>query len=183
MARPHKLKAANPEPPPQAQNMLRVLDEHLSQPPIDGPKPWSDDVERIAISHALRASSAQTALVAAGVAPSTASAWLSDDPPPCYQSACIALSARLKRAEEACTADILGRIYLASSDPKLWTAGAWILERSRGYVVKQNAQDGPSIVVNIGHMSVGTNRQLREAVGDVIDAVPMLLPERKPDPA
>jgi hypothetical protein len=94
------------------------------------------------------------ALCAAGAAPGTAKIWLSDDPPPSYQSACAALSGRLKAAEHVCSQTLLGRIYQASEDPKHWTAAAWVMERSRGYVVQQQQLNGPATVVNIGTVNV-----------------------------
>jgi hypothetical protein len=166
---------------------LADFDALLQEPPIAGPKGWTDDLERAAIARCCIGTPPPIALVSCGVGRTQAFAWLSDEPPEGYKSACLALAERLKRASDWMEANALARINAAAAaDPKQWTALAWILERSRGYVVKQNQQDGPSIVVNIGSVNVtsGAPRaQLREAVDEVIDAVPMLTEGRKPDPA
>jgi len=94
------------------------------------------------------------ALCAAGVAHRTALEWLSDSPPEMYQSACLALAARLKEAELACAAGLFANIHRAAQDPRYWTAAAWTLERKHGYIVQQQGMGGPTTVVNIGRVII-----------------------------
>jgi hypothetical protein len=111
-----------------------------------------------------------------GIAHATADTWLSDEPPEMYRSACLALAGRLKAAQDASEKMLLGRILRASEDPRHWTAGAWILERSRGYIVRQDRGEGPQVVVNIGVLHVGERRDT--PVSQIIDAeaIPASLP-------
>jgi Tfp pilus assembly protein PilX len=94
------------------------------------------------------------ALCAAGGELRNAHLWLSDEPPPSYQSACAALSSRLKEAEQACAAGLFANIHKAAQDPRYWTAAAWTLERKHGYVAQQQQLNGPATVVNIGTLNV-----------------------------
>ena len=180
MARPHRLRASNPTVPAPTQEHLAVITDLMEQSPIAGPKPWSDDVERAALFHVTRASTPLMALCSAGVPKGTATAWLSDEPPPCYHSACTALSERLKSASELCSKTLLGRIYAASEDPKHWTAAAWIMERSRGYVVKQDTDNGPKVVVNIGQLTVnqGQSAALPRAQWDDVIEGESVIPDQ-----
>ena len=139
--------------PPQA-DFLTKVDSILDLPAIPGPKPWTDDVERAAVWHTCHASTPVMALCSSGASLTAAKVWLSDEPPEAYRSACVALAGRLKAAEHVCSQTLLGRIYAASDDPKHWTAAAWIMERSRGYVVQQQQLNGPATVVNIGTLNV-----------------------------
>ena len=161
MAAPHaaprkqRSRHSPPAAPPLAvHHAIQDLDTLLALPPIDGPKPWTDTFERAALAHVAAASNPLVALSAYGVAKSTASVWLSDDPPPMFKSACHALAERLKVTQDWCETDLFGRIRNASADPRHWTAAAWILERSRGYIVQQPQGSGPSIVVNIGRLEL-----------------------------
>ncbi len=160
------------QPSPEQAAFLTAVDGVLELPPIPGPKPWTDDVERAAVWHVCHASTPVQALCASGASPSSAKSWLSEEPPPTYQRACAALSDRLKAAEHVCSTTLLGRIYQASSDPKHWTAAAWIMERSRGYVVQQNPNAGPSTVVNIGQVVVNGTLATPERAA-IIEAVPI----------
>jgi hypothetical protein len=172
LARPHTLNKANPQLPAEQVDYLHQVDSLLALPPIDGPKPWSDNVERAAIWHCTRASTPVNALCAAGVAATTAQHWTSEEPPEAYRSACVALVGRLKSAHEVCSQTLLGRIYAAADDPKHWTAAAWIMERSRGYVVKQDGVSGPTTVVNIGQVVINGKASpvpVRD-LEDVVDA-------------
>lgn len=171
MARPHKLRAANPTVPPETALQVQQADALMSLPPIPGPKPWSDDLERAAIWHALHSAPPEFALSAAGVVPSTAKTWLSDEPPPCYQSACTSLSLRLKQAEQACAAGLFANIHKAAQDPRYWTAAAWTLERKHGYVAQQQGQGGPTTVVNIGQVTINTSSPPNRE--PIIDADPI----------
>lgn len=188
MANPTLARRTKHSPPadiaPALKASLHKLDSLLSEAPIPGPKPWSDELERAALVRCANASNPHLALSSCGVPPGTASDWLSDHPPDAYRSACTALRNRLKSAWDWCETDLLERIRLASLDPKHWTAAAWILERSRGYVVKQQQQDGPSIVVNIGRLElvqgapraglpVRQHRELPAAEDAVIEAMPV----------
>jgi hypothetical protein len=171
MARPHKLRAANPTVPPESLAFLSALDKFSSLPPIPGPKPWSDELERAAVFQCLKAAPPYMALAAVGVEPRTAQYWLSDEPPPCYQSACTALSSRLKQAEQACAAELFGLVHKAAQDPRYWTAAAWTLERKHGYIAQQQGQGGPTTVVNIGQVTINTTAPPpREPI---IEAVPI----------
>jgi hypothetical protein len=168
MARPHKLRAANPTVNPETALQLHQADALMSLDPIPQPKPWSDELERAAIWHALHSAPPEFALSAAGVVPSTAKTWLSDEPPPCYQSACTSLSLRLKQAEQACAAGLFANIHKAAQDPRYWTAAAWTLERKHGYVAQQQGQGGPTTVVNIGQVTI--NAQAAPNREPIIDA-------------
>ena len=164
-------------PAPDQAAFLAKVDSILDLPPIPGPKPWTDDVERAAVWHVCHASTPVQALCASGASPRAAQAWLSDEPPPSYQSACTSLAARLKSAEHVCSTTLLGRIYQASSDPKHWTAAAWIMERSRGYIVQQNPNAGPTTVVNIGQVTINASAAPhREAILEA-DPIRPELPE------
>jgi len=158
-------------PAPDQAAFLAKVDSILELPPIPGPKPWTDDVERAAVWHVCHASTPVQALCASGASPRAAQAWMSDEPPPSYQSACTLLAARLKAAEHVCSTTLLGRIYSASTDPKHWTAAAWIMERSRGYIVQQNPNAGPTTVVNIGQVTI--NALAPPPREPIIDAVPI----------
>lgn len=165
---------------PALKASLEKLDELLDQPPIPGPKPWSDELERAAVARVAFASPPLVALASLGVPHSTAQGWLSEeDPPREYQSACRALVVRLKSAYAWCESDLLERIRTASLDPKHWTAAAWILERSRGYVVKQQQDSGPAIVVNIGTVNIAEGRPRPVLEAPVVDAevIRQALPE------
>ena len=138
----------------EALAVVKTLDYFEQLPTIPGPKGWSDDVERAATYACLNASPPAMALCAAGVPHRTAHEWLSDDPPEAYRSACVALTARLKQAEQACASELFGLIKTAAKDPRYWTAAAWTLERKHGYVVQNTGFGGPATVVNIGQMIV-----------------------------
>ena len=135
------------------------LDALLTRNPIPGPKPWSDELERAAISGCAYATPPQVSLRALGIPSQTASAWLSDEPPEAYRSACFALAGRLKEASSWCERSLLARIAKAGEDPRYWTASAWILERSKSFsqqyiAVADQSALGPSTVVNIGQLIV-----------------------------
>ena len=137
-----------------SQALVSQIDTFAALQPIQGPKAWTDDVERSAVFHCLQSSPPVMALCAAGVPLTTAKAWLSDEPPECYQSACTALAGRLKEAEQACAAGLFANIHKAAQDPRYWTAAAWTLERKHGYVAQQQQLTGPATVVNIGTINV-----------------------------
>lgn len=154
---------------------VTTYDDILAAPPIPQPKPWTDALERAAIAGGLGSCSPHVALTSIGVPPTTANTWLSDEPPEAYARACLALRERLKAAQDASERMLLGRIQAASQDPRYWTAAAWILERSRGYVVKQNGENGPNIVVNIGSITMNQAKDtpIRQIVeGEVVAALP-----------
>ena len=154
MARPHTLRKSAATVPLETHNELSLLDHFSSLPPIPYDKPWIDEVERAAVYHCLKSAPPLMALCAAGVPIRTASTWLSDEPPEAYKSACVALSAKLKEAEQACAAGLFANIHKAAQDPRYWTAAAWTLERKHGYVVQQQALTGPATVINIGQLTV-----------------------------
>lgn len=145
------------------------IDALVSLPPIPGPKPWTDDVERAAVWHAAHAAPPIMALCASGMALRTAHTYLSDEPPETYKSACLALAARLKSAEMACAGSVFGRIYRASEDPRNWTAGAWLMERKHGFVAAKDTEHGPNIVVNIGSVTV-TGDKGKDPIREIVDA-------------
>jgi len=137
----------------------QAFDRLLDEPPIPGPKPWSDELERAAIAACAYATPPAVALRSYGVGYNTAYEWLSDDPPAAYRSACVALAGRLKNASSWCERSLLARIASAGSDPKFWQAHAWILERSKAFsqqyiAVEAQGIGGPSTVVNIGTLQV-----------------------------
>lgn len=137
-----------------SQALVANLDYFSSLPSIEGPKPWTDDVERAAVYHCLQSSPPIMALCAAGVPHATAGDWMSDSPPESYKRACHALAGRLKQAEQACASELFGLIKRAAQDPRYWTAAAWTLERKHGYVAQQQGLTGPATVVNIGQLVV-----------------------------
>lgn len=170
------------ELPEPLQQHISTLNRLQTLPPIPGPKPWSDDVERAALWHTSQSAPPVYALCASGISKTSAESYLSDTPPEAYESACRALVERLKEAESAAAATCFGRIHAAGADPKFWTANAWILERKHGYVAQQTGIAGPSVVVNIGQLNISSTKdtptvQLLE--GELIKA----LPEPDPDPS
>lgn len=162
----------------------QAVEELVSLPPIPGPKPWSDELERAAIAGTIGSCAPKLALTSIGVPPATADSWLSDEPPEAYERACRALTMRLKGGQDASEKMLLGRIQTAAQDPKHWTAAAWILERSRGYVVKQASADGPNIVVHIGTMNIrseaGAKPRPQWSEDTIIDAVSEAIPQADP---
>jgi len=150
-------------PPVQLSPVLlqeqQAFDRLLDEPPIPGPKPWSDELERAAVAACAYATPHVVALRSYGVSNRSAYEWLSDEPPAAYRSACLALAARLKNASSWCERSLLARIVAAGSDPKTWQANAWILERSKSFsqqyiAVEAQGIGGPSTVVNIGTLNV-----------------------------
>ncbi len=139
---------------PESKHHIQLLEDFTGRDPIAITKPWTDDVERAAIYHCLHSAPPPMALCAAGVPLRTAQAWLSDDPPEAHKSACLALAARLKEAEQACAAGLFANIHRAAQDPRYWTAAAWTLERKHGYIAQQQQLTGPATVVNIGTLNV-----------------------------
>ena len=153
MGRPKTLPPQKTLPEPQRQQ-LALIDRFLAQPPIPGPKTWSDEVERAAVYHALHSAPPVMALCASGVPLGTAQDWLSDTPPEGLNRACRALAQRLKEAEQACAAGLFANIHKAAQDPKYWTAAAWTLERKHGYIAAQPTLTGPATVINIGQLHI-----------------------------
>lgn len=183
----HKHSPPAAIPSPEVLAGVRESEALLAAPPIPGPKPWTDELERAAVAGCLGSCNPLVSLASLGIGRSTAGEWLSEDPPAKYRSACLALAGRLKSAQDASERMLLGRIQAASADPKHWTAAAWILERSRGYVVRQAAGEGPNIVVHIGTVSIQGDRgrdPLREVVeGEVVQAqIPASIPDPDPIP-
>jgi len=156
----------------------QAFDRLLDQPPIPGPKPWSNELERAAIAACAYATPPVVALRSYGVSHSTAYEWLSDNPPEAYRSACIALAGRLKNASSWCERSLLARIVNAGSDPKTWQANAWILERSKAFsqqyiAMADQSANGPATVVNIGTLVVNQADKPRVSWRDP-DPVPAL---------
>ena len=169
---------------------LTRVDALLEAPPIPPPKPWTDDVERAAIHRCALGTPPLVALRSFGLPSSTAESWLCDEPPPTYLSACRALSERLKCAGNLCESELLARIHSASLDPKHWTAAAWWLERSRGYIVKQASALGPAIVVNVGIIQAADTPRIQvrsdpqriiDVVDDVVEATSVLTGQQLTD--
>lgn len=157
-------------------NEQHGFDALLLEDPIPGPKPWTDELERAAIAGCAYACPPLVSLKSLGVASPTASAWLSDDPPEAYRSACLALAERLKKASSWCERSLLARIAIAGSEPRFWTASAWLLERSKAFSHQYVAAIdpsalGPSIIVNVGQLVVNhaPERSLPNRA-DIIDA-------------
>jgi hypothetical protein len=135
------------------------LDAFLTADPIPGPKPWSDEFERAAIAGCAYACPPQVSLRSLGLPASTASLYLSDEPPKACRSACFALRERLNKATAWCEKSLLSRIARAGEEPTRWQANAWVLERSKlfsqQYVAAVDSSAlGPSTVVNIGQVNI-----------------------------
>lgn len=135
------------------------LDALLTRGPIPGPKPWSDELERAAIAGCAYACAPQVSLRSLGIPSSSASLWLSDEPPEMFRSACVALAERLKEANSWCERSLLARIARAGEEPRFWASNAWILERSKCFsqqyiAVQDSTAFGPATVVNIGQVII-----------------------------
>jgi hypothetical protein len=131
----------------------------LTDSPIPGPKPWTDELERAAIMGCAYACSPHTSLRSLGIPSSSAYEWLSDNPPEAYKSACAALLGKLNKASSWCERSLLSRIARAGEDPGRWQANAWILERSHSFSQRYVQQGdigptGPATIVNIGTVNV-----------------------------
>lgn len=153
------------------------LDAFLTADPIPGPKPWTDEFERAAIAGCAYACPPQVSLRSLGLPASTASHYLSDDPPEAYRSACFALRERLNKATAWCEKSLLSRIARAGEEPTRWQANAWVLERSKlfsqQYVAAVDSSAlGPSTVVNIGQVVVNGTLATPERA-TIIEAVPI----------
>ena len=95
--------------------------------PVGRPSKFTDDVRTAIIDSIEAGATYDQAAQCAGIAPSTLFDWKAKGE--AGEADFSDFLEQLKTAEAKGDLELLKRIRYASTDPKLWTAAAWILER------------------------------------------------------
>ena len=185
------------ELPALAQAHLDTLDSLLYLDPIPGPKPWSDDVERAWCARVGMGAPITVSGLSCGIPEGTIDKWMhigehgldrDSDTVPVHASACAALRQRLNKARAIAQTDAFESIRTFWG--KQWQSAAWYLERVHGFVIKQQATDGPQIVINIGIVQVSDPPRIQvrsdpqriiDVVDDVVEATSVLTGQQLTD--